>query len=126
MSFADAAGPVLVVDDDEDIRESIGQVLEDLQREFLTARNGLDALIVARRTVPAPRLILLDLTMPVMSGWQFLEERQKDGALARIPVVVMTAAADSSINPVNVSAVLRKPLAYEELLQAINLDGGGN
>ena len=106
-------GLVLVVDDNEAIRESIGQVLEDLGCEVLTAKNGKDALAwLGRRR---PRLILVDLMMPVMNGWQFLEARSRDASLASIPVAVMTAARDAGVDASAVVEVLTKPVFYDQL-----------
>jgi len=85
---------------------------------FLTAENGRDGLAVARKATPAPGLILQDLTMPIMNGWQFLEELRKDAALASIPVVVMTAVIDAAVTSVNAS-ILRKPISYQQLLEAL-------
>jgi len=112
--------PVLLVDDDEAIRESLGAVLEDLGCRVSTAKDGKEALAHLRDAASRPCLILLDLMMPVMSGWQFLEARERDAALTSIPVVVMTA---SNVKPAAVSniEVLRKPLTYEQLVAAIEL-----
>lgn len=119
MRLGDRRGPILIIEDDEDIRVSISQVLEDLELTFLTAENGRDGLAAARKAAPAPGLILLDLTMPIMDGWQFLEELRNDAVLASIPVIVMTAVVDAAVPPVNVSSVLRKPISYEQLLEAL-------
>jgi CheY-like chemotaxis protein len=123
MMVCDGRGPILLVEDDEDIRESISQVLADLELGFLTAQNGRDGLAAARKATPAPGLILLDLTMPIMDGWQFLDELRKDAVLAEIPVVVMTAVIDAT--PVNVSGVLRKPISYEQLLEVLSMPIAG-
>ncbi|MFP2931079.1 response regulator [Pyxidicoccus sp. 3LG] len=109
-------GVVLVVDDDLSIRESLSHLLEELKYEVVLAENGHDALALLRaRSVP-PSLILLDLMMPVMNGWQFLEERQKDSLLSSIPLVVISAALDASAELPDVAGYLKKPVASEQLV----------
>jgi CheY-like chemotaxis protein len=83
--------PILIVDDDRDIREILAETLEDRGFAVVTAANGLDALKLIRSLPAAPGVVLLDLMMPVMDGYEFLEERRKDGALGAIPVVIVTA-----------------------------------
>jgi CheY-like chemotaxis protein len=110
-----ARGPVLVVDDDDDIREVLGQVLEDLGCAVISARTGREALSIVRELKAPPPLILLDLMMPVMSGWQFLEHAERDGLIGSCQVVVMSAAKDVAVPSASVKSVLRKPLSYDEL-----------
>src|SRR5262249_28727536 len=86
--MAEPSAPILFVDDDDDIREAIAEGLTDNGFDVLTAANGLDAMRVLRNTHPS--VILLDLMMPVMDGYEFLEERRVDPALAAIPVAVIT------------------------------------
>src|SRR4051812_24383918 len=80
---------VLVVDDDAVLRESVQEGLQSEGWITAGAADGAEALQFARDR--GPRLILLDLEMPVMNGWQFLERRRADRALARVPVVIMSA-----------------------------------
>ena len=115
-------GTVLVVDDDADIRESLCQVLDDLGFRPITAKNGLEALQLLRELKPAPRLILLDLMMPDLNGWQFLEERRRAAALAEIPVVVMTAAKNAPVDASQVRAVLIKPITFEQLEAVLGIE----
>src|SRR5438552_202636 len=81
---------VLVVEDDADIRESLGTILEEEGYGVVTTRNGREALSYLRSGRPRPSLILLDLLMPVMSGAEFRAEQERDPALADIPVVVLS------------------------------------
>src|SRR5262245_22552685 len=81
---------ILVVEDDADTRESLRAVLEVARYDVRTASNGREALEVLAR-IEAPGLILLDLMMPVMSGFEFLAARREDAALERIPVVIVSA-----------------------------------
>jgi CheY-like chemotaxis protein len=109
--------PVLVVEDDPDIRDATAILLEDEGYRVHQAENGQRAL-EALATEPLPCLILLDLMMPVMDGHEFLEKMAElDPARAKLPVVVMTAAH----NPVVPRAlqVIKKPYSVESLLEAV-------
>src|SRR5947207_15447872 len=89
-SVMDPRDYILIVEDDFDIREALTQILEDEGFQVRCASNGREALEVAT-SGPAPRLILLDLMMPVMNGWQFRAEQLKDPRLAEVPVLVISA-----------------------------------
>jgi CheY-like chemotaxis protein len=110
---------VLVVDDDVDIRETVIEVLADAGYEVASAGNGAEALD-ALRTV-SPDLILLDLSMPVMSGEQFRTRQLREPKLAGIPVVVMSAAArlEEKTAGMKASALLAKPVKLSDLLAAV-------
>jgi CheY-like chemotaxis protein len=82
-------GPVLVVDDNSGTRELIARSLRDAGLSMIEAEDGLDALEQMR--CHAPVLVLLDLIMPRMNGFELLEAAHKEPALRDIPVVVMTA-----------------------------------
>lgn len=84
---------ILVIDDDEGIREALQLTLEMEGYTVFTAANGKVGLEFLSSQMP--RLILLDLMMPVMNGWAFLEAVEKDPVLATIPIVVMTAFRES-------------------------------
>ena len=84
---------------------------------MLTAKNGKDAFVVLARN-PAPRLILLDLMMPVMDGWQFSDAIQSDPVLAKVPVVVITAFAEQA-DGVRATGLVKKPVNLDELLEVI-------
>ena len=83
--------PVLIVDDDVDIRETLTEILEGRGFEIVSAANGLEALKLLGSLATTPSAILLDLMMPIMDGYEFLEQVAKDPALAAIPVAVITA-----------------------------------
>jgi CheY-like chemotaxis protein len=82
---------VLIVDDDLDIREVLAETLEGRGFDVATAANGLDALTVLRGSRVRPSVILLDLMMPIMDGYAFLEHRRQDPILASIPLATVTA-----------------------------------
>src|SRR5262245_59639501 len=81
---------VLLVEDDQDIREHLAGILARHGYSVVTAMNGVEALQCMRGTVPS--LVLLDLMLPTMDGWQLRLEMLKDPALAQIPVVVLSGA----------------------------------
>src|SRR5262245_54428513 len=82
---------IMVVDDDVDIRDALSDMLDDFGHPVVTARNGREA-IDQLQSDPLPSLILLDLMMPVMDGYEFLEAKRKDARIASIPVAILTAA----------------------------------
>ena len=84
---------VLIVEDDADLREMMAQILILEGFNPATVSNGREALEYLRHG-DAPQLILLDLMMPVMNGWEFCSQRQQDPALASIPVVLFSGAGD--------------------------------
>ena len=110
--------PNIVVDDDTDVREALGEVLAEEGYETRLFETGASALDFLRQG-GHPSLILLDLMMPEMNGWQFREEQLKDERLRDIPVVVITASRfrDRSIE---VREVLHKPVGLEELVDAVH------
>jgi CheY-like chemotaxis protein len=106
---------VLVVEDDVVIRDLVVQVLGSEGFEAVPAGNGAEALRRLRGSVH-PAVILLDLMMPVMNGWQFRAEQLRDPALADIPVVVMSAADDGGIPA---DGHVHKPFEIDALLDAV-------
>src|SRR5262245_41874314 len=99
---------VLIVDDDQDIRDTLGGVLTEEGYRVVGAANGQEALDYLKDG-ERPCLILLDLMMPVMDGWQFLKQQGMSPSLAEIPVVVITAAGAQRTAQLKASAVLAKP-----------------
>jgi CheY-like chemotaxis protein len=117
---ASATEYVLVIEDDDDLREAIADVLQDEGHVVRTARNGREALDYLRAH-PAPCMILLDLMMPVMTGDQFRAAQLADPALAAVPVVVMTASNDGRQRAEKMHALeyLAKPVMVPRLLDTI-------
>jgi CheY-like chemotaxis protein len=107
---------VLVVDDEIDIRESLSSMLSDSGFEVLTAMNGLEALSIVNSDRP-PRVIVLDLTMPVCDGHQVMASLQEVGLLDRIPVIVVSAVAYRRTN--GAVAILQKPIQFDSLLEVV-------
>lgn len=111
-------GTILVVDDDPDLRETLGELLVEEGYETRLFENGRTALEFLRNA-DHPRLILLDLMMPVMNGWQFREEQLRDADLREIPVVVMTASRGLDAAPITATEILYKPIGLGELIEAV-------
>ncbi len=113
-------GFILIVDDDADIRLALSQALQFEGYRTTTAVNGAEALKQMRQG-GRPCLILLDLMMPVMNGWEFRVEQQQDPELAAIPVVILTG--DGRIRQkqesLRVTDGLRKPVELESLLSMV-------
>jgi CheY-like chemotaxis protein len=118
LSTPPPGGPVLVVEDDIGIRESVCQILEDEGFPTVSACNGKEALATLRNMTPLPRLILLDLMMPIMNGWEFYELISRDKSVSSIPVVVMSAQDTDAYS--GSLRLLRKPLALDQLLSTVN------
>lgn len=114
-----AASVVLVIDDDNDIRETLQEILESEGYEVATASNGAAGLERARAVRPA--VILLDLFMPIMDGAEFRQRQLLDAEVAEIPVVIVSAAAglEDRIAAMGVAAHLEKPLDIERLFDIV-------
>ncbi|GIV98271.1 MAG: hypothetical protein KatS3mg057_2928 [Herpetosiphonaceae bacterium] len=112
---------VLIVEDDFGIRDAVTQILEDEGYTVVGVTNGMEALDYLRNTPDVPALILLDLTLPLMSGWQFISMCQQDSALRSIPIMVMSA--DSSflhtISATGAAGYLQKPIEINTLLDTV-------
>lgn len=116
---------VLVVEDDAALRETVAEILADAGYEVSSAGNGVEAL--ASADVERPDLILLDLMMPTMNGWQFRAAQRQRPALAQVPVIVLSACTDLEGEPSlgDVAALFAKPLDIGELLAGIRRYAGG-
>jgi CheY-like chemotaxis protein len=112
---------VMVVDDDAAICESLVEVLEEEGFETIRALNGREALELLEALPIRPGLILLDLMMPTMSGWDFRNEQLENPRLRSIPVVVLTAHGRllESRDLFGPAAILPKPIDIESLLGAV-------
>jgi CheY-like chemotaxis protein len=109
---------VLIVEDDNDIRESLVDLVELEGCAVLQATNGKEALELLK--VERPCLILLDLFMPIMSGFEFLSARSHDYTIATIPVVVVSAVAEEAQQKTeNVAAYIKKPLDLDSILSVV-------
>jgi CheY-like chemotaxis protein len=107
---------VVVVDDDRDLRELVVQVLSEVGFESEGCADGRAALEALRRPGGLPAVVLLDLEMPVMNGWEFRNAQLEDPLLAGIPVVVASASDAASIPA---DAYLAKPYGIAELCEVL-------
>jgi CheY-like chemotaxis protein len=112
------SGTVLIVEDDLDTREMLGRFLELEGYRVETAENGKRALERLGSGMGAC-VILLDLMMPVMDGWQFRQEQIRDASLADIPVIVVSAAGRERLEKIHANAYLSKPVDLDELLGCV-------
>ncbi len=120
------SGPILLVEDDADIREALQSLLELQGYTVLGARHGREALERLRHQ-PRPSLILLDMALPVMNGHRVLTSRKETDGLQEVPVVILSAGM-AAMNPrdralyaanYNVSAFLKKPVDPQRLVEII-------
>ena len=109
---------VFVVEDDVDTRDMMGRFLELEGFTVEVAANGKQALERLNAGVH-PCVILLDLMMPVMDGWQFRSQQIRDAAIASIPVIVVSAAGKERMADIEANAYLSKPVDLEQLLAEV-------
>jgi CheY-like chemotaxis protein len=109
---------ILVVEDDRDLREILGEALELEGYDVVSVEHG-EAALRHLETGARPCVILLDLMMPVMDGWTFRRQILSNESLARIPVVVMTAAGSGRASTIQSDALLHKPLDMGAVVDAV-------
>ncbi len=112
---------VLVIDDDVNIRYTLVDALEDEGYRAVSASNGVEALEVLRVLPKPPCVILLDLMMPLMDGWEFRAQQRRDPVLSNIPLVVISAHRNvvEESSQVSASAYLKKPFHLEDLVATV-------
>jgi CheY-like chemotaxis protein len=108
---------VLVVEDDADLRNELAELLAEVGYRVHACANGAEALAQLEQA-PPPSIILLDLMLPVMNGWNFFSAIRDDPRLAHVPVVVMSTGERLASAPVS-TAYLEKPITREVLLEAL-------
>ena len=107
---------VLIVEDEEELREIMREALEMYGYSVVTASEGqaaLDAIAQAERVC----LVILDLLMPGMNGWDFFAQMRERPELAHVPVVIHSSLPERA--PAGVNGVLRKPVELEGLLSVV-------
>ena len=121
MKSKNAKPRVLVVDDYPDAREMYGEYLEYSGYEVIQAANGVEAL--QRAIDDAPDIILMDLSLPVMDGWEATRRLKADARTASIPVVALTGHALAGISEgarqAGCDAFVTKPCLPEDLVVEI-------
>jgi len=114
---------ILVVEDHEFARQALGALLSAMDYDVIEAANGRDALAQVAKGA-RPDVILLDLMMPVMDGWEFMKQQRRDWRLCTIPTIVVTGVASHDPRCLEMPVVrfLRKPYTFEQLLAAIHAE----
>jgi CheY-like chemotaxis protein len=110
-----ASAVVLLIDDEEAIRQTLSLALEFEGCQVFTASDGREGIEMLQR-IPRPDLILLDLMMPVLDGWGFMEELQKKPEYSDIPVAIITAFSDRGGIKGTVAAI-QKPVELDDLFE---------
>jgi CheY-like chemotaxis protein len=114
-----ATKTVLLVEDDADIRDSLQDILEDEGFDVIPAANGKQAIDFLTLNEPAGAdLVILDLLMPMVSGWEVLEKMTGDTKLNDIPVLVLSAAA--APKPERAQGFVRKPFSLEAFVTKVH------
>ena len=114
-----ATKTVLLVEDDADIRDSLQDILEDEGFDVIPAANGKQAIDFLTLNEPAGAdLVILDLLMPMVSGWEVLERMTGDAKLNDIPVLVLSAAA--APKPERAQGFVRKPFSLEAFVNKVH------
>jgi CheY-like chemotaxis protein len=108
---------ILIVDDDEAIRDALREALETEGYETALATQGQEALTWLGEH-PRPALVLLDLMMPVMDGWEVIDELRQEDRLSEIPIVVITAFG-RDLRGATGMPILRKPIELVDLLSTV-------
>jgi len=110
---------LLLVEDDSSIRFALSDMLTDEGFDVTTVVNGRDALNELRQA-PPPDVILLDLMMPVMDGWEFRVEQRADPQLASIPLLAMSADLSAKARAIAADGYIRKPIDFPDLLRQLH------
>lgn len=112
---------ILLIEDDAELRDGLAGLLRDEGLRVVTAENGHAAGQWLKSTRVLPHVIVLDLLMPVMNGWEFYDELRRDLLMARIPMVIISAVADVREHSVALQAAdhLVKPFSFEALLTRV-------
>ena len=119
MATAIRAADILVVDDDDDLREALTEFFHECGFSVAGAAHGQLALDWMRKN-GLPGLVLLDMRMPIMDGAAFRQEQLRDPGLRDVPVFLFTATAGQEVvDAINPLRVFRKPPDSEELLSAV-------
>jgi CheY-like chemotaxis protein len=115
---------ILLVEDEPDVREAVKAILEDHGYRVTAAENGWEALELLR-SGRAPDVIVLDLRMPIMDGWEFRALQKRNPDLAGIPVVAISADGSAKAAAIDAQAYLRKPINPDSLVETVSRIVGG-
>jgi CheY-like chemotaxis protein len=109
---------LLVIEDNKEIQDSLKMALEAEGYKVFTADNGKEGLEILEK-IPTPCMILLDLMMPIMNGWEFVDAISKDLMLSTIPIVVVSAYGDKKGTP-KTEDYIQKPIDLDALLNTVS------
>jgi len=108
----------MIVEDDNEIRDILKEAIELTSYQAITASNGKEALQLLSQSEKLPNLILLDLMMPIMNGWEFAAEVKKNKILAAIPILVVSAFVDKA-GTIDCVGFIEKPIVLNDFLALI-------
>jgi len=108
---------ILVIEDDKSVRDMLKAVLEIEGYNVQTAENGYQGIESIVRKSP-PDAILLDMMMPIMNGWEFMDFLKTNASQFKIPVIIISAFSETA-KTVKPEAIVSKPIQLKELLSAI-------
>ena len=114
----ESAGLVLVVDDDPDIREALSDLLGDSGFEVTCSRNG-DAALAWLCSHEPPAVVLVDVLMPGMNGWELIGQMRRRDKLSGVPVIALTGLGPQWVCPVPERLVVRKPIDPARLVELV-------
>jgi CheY-like chemotaxis protein len=111
---------ILVVDDSESVRAMVRVALETGDHRVVQAATGLEAIqLLATPRGPTPALVILNLEMPLMSGWEFVRIVKGHRRLASIPLLIISAHDPTVLRKCGIAGYLRKPFSRAELLSCV-------
>jgi len=112
---------VMLVEDDDDERDALAALLEQEDYRVLQAPNGAEALKILEAEPDACQIILLDLMMPIMNGWDFRRLQKRRAELAKIPVVLMSAGAQIAfaVEDLDAAGYVTKPVEIADLIEKV-------
>jgi DNA-binding response OmpR family regulator len=108
---------ILIAEDDVGLRDIVAEILESSGYEVVAADDGRQALDYLATAAQVPAAVLLDLMMPVASGWDCLDQMRHDDRLSSIPIVIMSESDEA---PIGADLFLKKPFRVDELLATID------
>lgn len=108
---------ILIIEDNKELQSSLKTILESEGYKIVTADNGKEGIELLRK-IPTPCMILLDLMMPIMNGWEFVDIVSKDIILSNIPITVISAFGDTKGTP-KTNDYIPKPIDLDALFRTV-------